>query len=78
MRLRGILSSTTLLLCSAAAYEPPVDRAGPLTVQIERPAAGAYGAGGFIEMNQPGFRSASPCKSAARQPRRSAALCAWA
>ncbi len=38
---------------SAAAYEPPIDRVGPLTVEIQRPSLGAYGAGGFVDFSQP-------------------------
>jgi len=43
------------LLAHAAvwAYEPPVDTAGPLTVRIQQPALGSYGAGGLVQFNQP-------------------------
>jgi hypothetical protein len=34
------------------AYNPPVDTAGPLTVRIETPALGSYGAGGLAEFNR--------------------------
>jgi len=49
----GALIALAALPFCAGAYEPPVDRAGPLTVRINRPAAGAYGAGGFLDLNQP-------------------------
>ena len=35
------------------SYEPPVDTAGPLTVRIQQPALGSYGAGGLVQFNQP-------------------------
>ena len=38
---------------TALAFEPPVDTAGPLTVRIERPALGPYGAGGLVHFDQP-------------------------
>ena len=34
--------------CAAFAYNPPTDTAGPLTVQMQPPAVGAYGAGGYV------------------------------
>ena len=45
-----------VLLCAAAAgaYNPPVDTAGPLTVRMQEPAAGAYGAGGLVALTAPG------------------------
>ena len=38
----------------AAAYNPPVDTAGPLTVRVQEPAVGAYGAGGLVALTSPG------------------------
>jgi hypothetical protein len=35
------------------AFEPPVDNAGPLTVRIQQPALGSYGAGGLVQFDQP-------------------------
>jgi hypothetical protein len=44
-----------LLVGSAAlAYNPPSDTAGPLTVQMQPPAVGAYGAGGYADMSRAG------------------------
>lgn len=40
--------------CAALAYNPPVDTAGPLTVRLQRPALGSYGAGGFTPLSRPG------------------------
>jgi hypothetical protein len=42
-----------LSLAAAVAGEPPVDTAGPLTVRIQQPALGSYGAGGLVQFNQP-------------------------
>ena len=42
-----------LLAAAAVAFEPPVDTAGPLTVRIEEPALGSYGAGGRVRFDQP-------------------------
>ncbi len=43
-----------LALCAGArAYDPPSDTAGPLTVRMQAPAVGAYGAGGFVELSRP-------------------------
>jgi hypothetical protein len=42
-----------LLAAAAVAFEPPVDTAGPLTVRIEEPALGSYGAGGRVQFDQP-------------------------
>jgi hypothetical protein len=43
----------TLVAClPAVAYNPPTDTAGPLTVRIETPALGSYGAGGLAEFNR--------------------------
>jgi hypothetical protein len=42
-------------VCSSAfAYEPPVDTAGPLTVRMQPPAIGTYGAGGYVDLSRPG------------------------
>lgn len=42
-------------VCSAIfAYDPPADTAGPLTVRMQPPATGAYGAGGYAELSRPG------------------------
>src|SRR5690242_1356413 len=42
-----------ILVClPALAYNPPVDTAGPLTVRIETPALGSYGAGGLAEFTR--------------------------
>src|SRR5262245_45293960 len=42
-----------LVVClPVLAYNPPVDTAGPLTVRIETPALGSYGAGGLAEFNR--------------------------
>ncbi len=43
------------LAISAAAYEPPTDTAGPLTVRILEPSIGSYGAGGMMELRRPGL-----------------------
>jgi hypothetical protein len=44
-----------MLLCSVAfAYNPPTDTAGPLTVRLQLPAIGAYGAGGYADLSRPG------------------------
>ena len=42
-----------LFAAAALAFEPPVDTAGPLTVRIERPSLGPYGAGGWVKFDQP-------------------------
>ena len=42
-----------LLAAAAVAFEPPVDTVGPLTVRIEQPALGSYGAGGRVQFDQP-------------------------
>ena len=45
---------TFFLLCAAAfAYNPPTDTAGPITVSMQAPALGAYGAGGYADMSRP-------------------------
>ncbi|MCC6857626.1 MAG: hypothetical protein IT158_03640 [Bryobacterales bacterium] len=48
------VSLVWLLAAAAAAYNPPVDTAGPLTVRIMEPALGSYGAGGLAELSRPG------------------------
>ena len=42
-----------VLAAAALAFEPPVDTAGPLTVRIEEPALGSYGAGGRVRFDRP-------------------------
>jgi len=42
-----------LFAAAAVAFEPPVDTAGPLTVRIEQPTLGSYGAGGRVQFDQP-------------------------
>ncbi len=39
----------------ALAYNPPSGTAGPLTVRLQRPALGSYGAGGFAPLSRPGL-----------------------
>ncbi len=53
MRARGFLVSTAAAL-AAFAYSPPTDTAGPLTVSMQPPAVGAYGAGGYADLSRPG------------------------
>ena len=51
------LRLSVLLLAGAAtavAYNPPADTAGPLTVRLQEPAMGAYGAGGLVALTAPG------------------------
>jgi hypothetical protein len=43
-----------LFVFGAFAYDSPSDTAGPLTVRMQAPAVGAYGAGGFAELSRPG------------------------
>ncbi|HXX21753.1 MAG TPA: DUF5696 domain-containing protein [Terriglobia bacterium] len=45
-----------LFAAGTLAYEPPVDTAGPLTVRIEQPTLGSYGAGGRVQFDQPDAR----------------------
>jgi hypothetical protein len=52
MRARFFLP-IVLFAAAALAFEPPVDTAGPLTVRIERPSLGPYGAGGWVKFDQP-------------------------
>jgi hypothetical protein len=46
-----------LLLCAwatvALAYNPPADTAGPITVSMQPPALGTYGAGGYADLSRP-------------------------
>ena len=42
-----------LLAAAAMAFEPPVNTVGPLTVRIEQPTLGSYGAGGRVQFDQP-------------------------
>lgn len=51
MRFCHILVIFVLLAFGAFAYNPPSDTAGPLTVRMQAPAVGAYGAGGFAELS---------------------------
>ena len=46
--------------CAAFAYNPPTDTAGPLTVQMQPPAVGAYGAGGYADLSRPGVTFVVP------------------
>ena len=43
-----------LVSAAAAAYNEPADTAGPITVRIQPPAIGAYGAGGYVDLSRPG------------------------
>src|SRR5436190_15803055 len=48
-----IRALSAIVVClPALAYNLPVDTAGPLTVRIETPALGSYGAGGLAEFNR--------------------------
>ncbi len=47
-------------LVAAFAYNPPVDTAGPLTVAMQPPASGSYGAGGLVDLSKPGLRLVVP------------------
>ena len=38
----------------AFCYDAPADTAGPLTVRMQLPAVGAYGAGGYADLSRPG------------------------
>ena len=49
-----LVRSALLLSALALAYNPPVDTAGPLTVRMQEPALGSYGAGGLALLSQPG------------------------
>ncbi|MFN7993252.1 MAG: hypothetical protein U0Q18_06610 [Bryobacteraceae bacterium] len=48
------LSLLALFAAVAPAYNPPVDTAGPITIKIEEPAVGLYGAGGPAPLNRTG------------------------
>lgn len=50
----------SLICLPAAAYDSPVATAGPLTVRMQAPARGSYGAGGFVELSSPGQPMALP------------------
>jgi hypothetical protein len=54
--MRSIVAAILSLLVGAAAfaYNPPSDTAGPLTVSMQPPAVGAYGAGGYADMSRAG------------------------
>src|SRR5271157_3944391 len=53
-RMRSCFYALFVLVAAvAAAFEPPVDTAGPLTVRIQQPALGSYGAGGLVQFDQP-------------------------
>ena len=54
--MKSIAAAILPLLFGAAAlaYNPPSDTAGPLTVQMQPPAVGAYGAGGYADMSRAG------------------------
>lgn len=49
----GFLCS--LFLTMGWGYTPPVDTAGPLTVRIDEPSIGTYGAGGLVRFTRPGM-----------------------
>ena len=55
MRRGGSITALLLLAVAAHAYNPPVDTAGPLTVRIQDPAIGNYGAGGLVQLTRPGI-----------------------
>jgi hypothetical protein len=54
--MRSIVAAILPLVigASAVAYNPPSDTAGPLTVQMQPPAVGAYGAGGYADLGRAG------------------------
>src|SRR6476620_1421741 len=54
--MKSIVAAILPLLFGAAAlaYNPPSDTAGPLTVQMQPPAVGAYGAGGYADLARAG------------------------
>ena len=54
--MKSIVAAILPLLFGAAAlaYNPPSDTAGPLTVQMQPPAVGAYGAGGYADLSRAG------------------------
>jgi hypothetical protein len=51
----GSITAFLLLAAAAYGYNPPVDTAGPLTVRIDDPAIGNYGAGGLVQLTGPGI-----------------------
>ncbi len=52
MKRAGVIA---VLLCAPGlAYNPPTDTAGPITVSMQPPAVGAYGAGGYADLSRPG------------------------
>jgi hypothetical protein len=52
MRVRWL--APVFLAVGALGYNPPTDTAGPITVSMQPPAVGAYGAGGFADLSRPG------------------------
>jgi hypothetical protein len=54
--MKSIVAPILSLLVGAAvlAYNPPSDTTGPLTVQMQPPAVGAYGAGGYADLVRAG------------------------
>src|SRR6185369_3669772 len=58
------------LSAGAFAYNQPVDSAGPVTVRLQPPAVGAYGAGGYADLSRPGVPFVVPVslQNAADQP----------
>ena len=54
--MRGTVAAILFLLVVASAfgYNPPSDTAGPLTAQMQPPAVGAYGAGGYADLARAG------------------------
>ena len=42
-----------MIIAACQGYNPPSDTAGPLTVRIQPPALGSYGAGGYAELSRP-------------------------
>ena len=50
--MRNMLALLVLTAWMAPAYQPAVDKAGPLTVEIHEPAIGSYGAGGPVMLNR--------------------------
>jgi hypothetical protein len=50
----------TLVSVPAAGYDPPAATAGPVTVRMQAPALGSYGAGGFVELSRPGVPMTLP------------------
>ena len=54
--MKRFASAILFFLVGAAifAYNPPSDTAGPLTVQMQPPAVGAYGAGGYADLARAG------------------------